>query len=74
LQSPQIEPIVDGQAYTVGMSSQIEVSPGGIGFIRTEATKSVPAKSASTGVQRRAWLTGHTTPKSNPRDSSTSKK
>ncbi|MGV8970604.1 MAG: hypothetical protein ACOH1J_09155 [Microbacteriaceae bacterium] len=56
------------------MSSQIEVSPGGIGFIRTDATKSVPAKSASTGVRRRAWLTGQTTPKSNPRDSSTSKK
>ena len=58
----------------MGMSSQIEVSPGGIGFIRTDATKSVPAKSASTGVQRRAWLAGRTTPKSSPHDTSSSKK
>lgn len=38
------------------MSGQIEVSPGGVGFIRTKATRQSQDNDAQTiRVQRRAW-------------------
>lgn len=41
----------------VGMSSHVEVSPGGIGFIRTAARKaSLRDVSALQGVVQRSWL------------------
>lgn len=44
--------------YDVGMS-QIEVSPGGIGFIRTPVQKSVPVPD---GARRKSWVTGIVSP------------
>ena len=41
--------------------SQIETSPGGVGFIRTTAKKSIPNNAPSNGAARRSWLTGKTT-------------
>lgn len=44
-------------AYTVSMSNRVEVSPGGIGFIRTAAKKSIPdAPSVLKTARRRPWL------------------
>ncbi|MEN0102005.1 MAG: hypothetical protein AAGC90_03685 [Curtobacterium sp.] len=36
--------------------SQIETSPGGVGFIRTTAKKSIPASAPSNTAARRGWL------------------
>ncbi|MFW8745341.1 hypothetical protein [Mesorhizobium japonicum] len=41
--------------------SQIEVSPGGIGFIRTPVQKSVPVPD---GARRKSWVTGIVAPQS----------
>ena len=38
--------------------SQIETSPGGVGFIRTTAKKSIPSNAPSNGAARRSWLMG----------------
>ncbi|MBN9193789.1 hypothetical protein [Microbacterium sp.] len=41
------------------MSSHVETSPGGIGFIRTTAQKPIPGEpNASRAARRRSWLTG----------------
>ena len=38
--------------------SQIEVSPGGVGFIRTPVQRDVPGVPA--GAKRKSWVTGLT--------------
>lgn len=59
--------IVGVEAYTMGMSSHVEVSPSGIGFVRTSARKSIPgAPAAAQGARRRSWISGLYEPKSAP--------
>lgn len=51
--------VVGAEAYTVDMSSHVEVSPSGIGFVRTSARKSIPgAPAAAQGARRRSWISG----------------
>lgn len=43
------------------MSGQVEISPGGVGFIRTKAVRPIPGapKAIETGtVRRRSWIRG----------------
>ena len=43
------------------MSSHVEVSPGGIGFVRTTAQKSIPGEPAAVkNALRQSWLADET--------------
>ena len=48
------------------MSAHVEVSPGGIGFVRTSARKSIPGEPATAQTaRRRTWLSGRSDAKRN---------